>query len=119
MKKSDIRTRLANAILTRIARMLAKHYGSTAELQRRFTKATGEPLYRSRLATWLHADPHQREFPTAGNFLLLERLAARMEKEFNEKVSPAQLEFAAVPAHPDPLPPGGNQRPANPCDFGP
>lgn len=88
MKHNDIRNRLANAILTRIARMLSKHYGSTAELQRRFTKATGEQLHRSRLAQWLHADPKQREFPTAGNFVLLERIASKMAKEFSVLDSP-------------------------------
>ena len=84
MKNKDIRHRLANAILTKIARMLAKHHGSTAELQRRFAKATGEPCHRSALQRWLHPDTSKREFPTAGNFLLLERLAGRMEREFNK-----------------------------------
>lgn len=83
--KKDIRARLANAILSRMSRFLAKHHGSTAELLRRFQKATGEPLYRSRLTYWLHPDPTKREFPTAGNFILLERLFARMEKDIKRK----------------------------------
>lgn len=85
MKNKDIRNRLCNAILSRISRVLSKHHGSTAELQRRFEKATGEKIYRSRFTQWLHPDPAKREFPTAGNFLLLERLATRLEKELNGK----------------------------------
>lgn len=80
-KKKDIRQKLIEETLGRIRRYLASNYGATADLQRRFSKATKQPIYRSRLQSWFHADADKRESPGLGNFLILERVFSQMEKE--------------------------------------
>lgn len=81
MSRAQLTDRLAERQLARIRRYLDTHYGSTAVLQRRYEKATGQPIPRSNFTRWLHRSPKQRMQPALGTYLLLERLVATMKRE--------------------------------------
>ncbi len=79
--KATITQRLAQRQLGRIRRFLDRHYGSTAELKRRYEKATGEQVARSSFTRWLATDQAKSQQPALGTYLLLDRIVGQMKRE--------------------------------------
>ena len=72
---------LAQRQLGRIRRFLDAHYGSTADLKRRYEKATGEKVARSSFTRWLSRDHRTHQQPALGTYLMLDRIVGQMKRQ--------------------------------------
>lgn len=80
--KDPVTTKVANRILTPLARYAAANRGVMKEIHARLCKRTKKQWHRENVERWLHADEDKRTHPLLGVGLLLTEIGEDVREDF-------------------------------------